>query len=97
MHASSKHLLGTLAAVSLLEHLDHNIYQAGLMIRFALAPEERGDERVSEAWQEVVEVFQEGNRPTRAIDKLEKSYYGKQAAIRSYLQFLIQNQNTVIK
>ncbi len=80
--------------------IDHNIYQAGLMVRFALAPEdEGGDSRVSDNWQAVVEVIQEADsRATaRTIDKLEKSYYSKQEEIRSYLQWLIQEKDGVNK
>ena len=80
--------------------IDHNIYQAGLMVRFALAPEdEGGDSRVSDNWQDVVEVIQEGDSrgTARTIDRLEKSYYSKQEEIRSYLQWLIREKEGINK
>lgn len=75
----------------------HNIFQAGLMIRFAENFGQEGpDSRVSDNWKDVVEVFQEGNGrgAFRAIDKLQKSYYTKYDELRTYLRKLIAQKDS---
>ena len=79
------------------KQMAHNIYQAGLMIRFAEGfGQGSKDKRVGDSWKEVVAVFKEGNgrRAFGAIDKLQKSYYTKYDELREYLRFLISQKGT---